>query len=744
MNKIKTSVFSLFLMLLIACGPEDTSEKSSNLIAVNPGDDYNEIIRKTSLVIPTRQQYEWQQLEFIAFLHFGPNTFSAVEWGSGKEDPSVFNPSELDAGQWISVIKDAGMKLAMITAKHHDGFCLWPTTTTSHSVKNSPWRDGKGDVLGDLVKAARKEGIKIGVYLSPADLSEIEREGGTYGNGSKPKPVKIPSDPELQKKADKVYEYELDDYNALFMNQLYEVLYQYGDVMEVWFDGANPKPGTSQTYDRAAWNDLIGQLQPDALIAIKGPDVRWCGNEAGHTRANEWSVLPVPIHPDGYEWPDMMKDDLGSREKLKDAKFLYWYPAETNTSIRSGWFYRDEKQYVKTVEEVTDTWYRSVGGNTVFLLNLTPDRRGLIPDRDAETLRSVGKIISNSFKENLAKEAKASSPNEDSDSKASNVLDGNQETFWKPMDGSESADLVLTLDGKKEFNRLVVQECIKTQGQRIEQFAFDIWNSGSWEEVTTGTVVGYKNIRRFPMVKTEKVRLRVLASRVAPTISAFELYKAPEMLTNPRIVRNKEGYVSISCQSPDPKIYYTLDGTEPSLNSMPYKAPFLLAEGGEIKTVAVIKGGQEKSEIIETSLDISSANWTVKSTSSSQKGYEGEKAIDGNPNTMWHTPWGENAPVHPHSIEIDLGETLMLKGFSYTPRASGLGGICKDYQFEVSEDATKWVAKKGSFGNIKNNPVKQEILFGQSIKAKYIRFTSLSNVNNDAFLSAAEIGVITR
>jgi alpha-L-fucosidase len=231
LTKNKASILSLFLMLLIACETEDTSEKSSNLITVNHGDDYNEIIRKTSLVIPTSQQYDWQQLEFIAFLHFGPNTFSAVEWGNGKEDPSVFNPTELDAGQWISVIKDAGMKLAMITAKHHDGFCLWPTTTTPHSVKSSPWKDGQGDVLGDLVKAARKEGIKIGVYLSPADLSEIEREGGTYGNGSVPKPVKIPSDPELQKKADKVYEYELDDYNALFMNQLYEVLYQYGDVL---------------------------------------------------------------------------------------------------------------------------------------------------------------------------------------------------------------------------------------------------------------------------------------------------------------------------------------------------------------------------------------------------------------------------------------------------------------------------------------------------------------------------------
>ncbi|MEQ9287343.1 MAG: alpha-L-fucosidase [Cyclobacteriaceae bacterium] len=744
MKKYTPFIFTLFLLLSAACNQDKPSEKRNNLIAVAPGDDLDEIVRKSSWVVPTAQQYEWQKLEYIAFLHFGPNSFTGVEWGSGMEEPTVFNPTAFDANQWISVIKDAGMKLAMLTAKHHDGFCLWPTTTTAHSVKSSPWKEGKGDVLGDLVKAARKEGIKIGVYLSPADLSEIEREGGTYGNGSKPKPVKIPSDPELQKKADKVYEYELDDYNALFMNQLYEVLYQYGDVVEVWFDGANPKPGTSQTYDRDAWNDLIGKLQPDALIAIKGPDVRWCGNEAGHTRANEWSVLPVPMHPDGYDWPDMTKDDLGSRDKLKGAKFLYWYPAETNTSIRHGWFYRDDKQYVKTVEEILDTWYRSVGGNTVFLLNLTPDRRGLIPEKDAKTLREVGRIISNTFEKNLTEGARASEPSEDAGASAQNVLDGNEDTFWKPADGMEQAELTLALDGQKEFNRLLLKECIKTQGQRIEAFAVDVWTNGAWQQISEGTVVGYKNIRRFPMVKTEKVRLRVLASRVAPTLSAFELYKAPEMLSNPVITRNKKGDVSISCKTPDPKIYYTLDGTDPDLNSTPYTLPISLPKGGEVKAIAVIKDGTERSETVWTRFDVSPAKWTVKSVSSSHKGYEGEKAIDGNPNTMWHTPWSENAPDHPHTIEIDLGETLELKGFSYTPRTSGLGGVCKKYKFEMSADGATWETKSGEFGNIKNNPVKQEVFLKNTFKAKYIRFTSLSNVNNDATLSAAEIGVITR
>ncbi len=523
-KSIFLSLLGLAVGAIFSCTPQ---KEKTNLVEIAPEDDLEEIVRKSTRVVPSERQYAWQQLEYIAFLHFGPNTFTGVEWGTGKENPAVFNPTGFDAAQWISVIKDAGMKMAMLTAKHHDGFCLWPTTTTGHSVKSTPWKNGAGDVLGDLTKAARKADIKTGVYLSPADLNQIESPGGTYGNGSEFRMVQIPSDPGLQEKAEKVFEYELDDYNALFMNQLYEVLTQYGPVHEVWFDGANPKPGTGQTYNRKAWYDLIRNLQPEAVIAIKGPDVRWCGNEAGHTRKNEWSVLPVPEHPDTYDWPDLRAEDLGSREKLKAAEYLYWYPAETNTSIRHGWFYRDKDQYVKTVEELLDTWYRSVGGNTVFLLNLTPDRRGLIPEKDARRLREVGKIIDRSFQNNLAEGAVVEASGITPGNQAQNILDGDAETFWKPADGQEQAELVLTLPQERSFNRLVLQECIKTEGQRIERFALDVWKDDQWKEVTNGTVVGYKNIRRFPPEKASKIRLRILESRVAPTLSFLGLYEAP-------------------------------------------------------------------------------------------------------------------------------------------------------------------------------------------------------------------------
>lgn len=741
MHRIKHVFFYIFLLGTTACV---STEKVNNLVKVNPEDNPADILRKATLVKPSARQYEWQQLEYIAFLHFGPNTFTGVEWGTGLEDPAVFKPTDFDAGQWISVIKDAGMKMAMLTAKHHDGFCLWPTTTTRHSVASSPWENGRGDVLGELVKAAREKDIGVGVYLSPADLNQIEAPDGTYGNGSPVRTVKIPTDPQLQKTARQVFEYELDDYNALFMNQLYEVLTQYGTIAEVWFDGANPKPGTGQTYNRKAWYELIRKLQPEAVIAIKGPDVRWCGNEAGHTRESEWSVLPVPEHPDTFDWPDLRQEDLGSRDQLAGSKYLYWYPAETNTSIRHGWFYRDEQQYVKTVEELLDTWYRSVGGNTVFLLNLTPDRRGRIPEKDAARLREVGNIVARSFEHNLAANARI----EVSGGKKSarHLLDGQLETFWKPEDGQEQAEIVLDLGAAQTFNRLVLQENIRTQGQRIENFVLDIWENDQWKEVTKGNVVGFKNIRRFPMVETNKVRLRILESRVAPTLATLGLYRAPEMLSTPLISRNKAGMVSINCKTPDPKIYYTLDGSQPNAQSTVYQAPFAMPDGGTVKAVAITEGGANISEITIAQYDLCPAKWSVRTFSAAHRAYKADRAIDGNPATMWHTPWGNEAASLPHHIEIDLGENLDLKGVTYLPRQDRqIGGICKKYRVETSEDGTVWqLAKEGGFDNIQNSPVLQEIRFDKAIRARYFRFTALENVQENITLSVAELGVITK
>ncbi|MCB0748827.1 MAG: alpha-L-fucosidase, partial [Ignavibacteriae bacterium] len=261
-----------------------------------------EIIKKAVSIIPDQRQYEWQQNEFTAFIHFGVNTFTAREWGTGFEDPKIFKPTELNTDQWCEAIKSAGMKMVIITAKHHDGFCLWQTRYTDHSVSSSLWQNGKGDVVKELSKSCEKYGLKLGVYLSPADLYQIENADGLYGNGSQYSERQIPRNIVSRPFNDKrSFKYNVDDYNEYFMNQLFELLTEYGPIHEVWFDGAHPKRKGDQKYTYNQWYDLIRKIAPDAVIFGKGPDVRWCGNEAGETRKSEWSVIPINGIPEDWD-----------------------------------------------------------------------------------------------------------------------------------------------------------------------------------------------------------------------------------------------------------------------------------------------------------------------------------------------------------------------------------------------------------------------------------------------------------
>ncbi|NQT01795.1 MAG: alpha-L-fucosidase [Planctomycetes bacterium] len=494
-----------------------------------------ELIRKAANVRPSARQLAWQEGEFICFIHFGVNTFTAREWGTGKEDPKIFNPKKLDTDQWCRTMKAAGMTQAILTAKHHDGFCLWQTRYTNHSVASSRWRNGKGDVLRDLVNSCKKYGLKVGVYLSPADLYQIENPDGLYGNLSKyserviPRPV--PGRPFRDKRT---FKYVVDDYNEYFLNQLFELLTEYGPIHEVWFDGAHPKRKGGQTYTYAQWYEMIRELAPEAVIFGKGPDLRWCGNEAGNTRAAEWSVIPIDAPVDKFTWPDMTARDLGSLNKLQEVLsnggYLHWYPAETDTSIRHGWFWRDEKQRVKTTEHILDIWYRSIGGNTVLLLNIPPNRDGLFAKRDCKVLTEVGKSLRETFKTNLAKGATASaSTSRGMGFEAAKALDGDTATCWMPPDWTTQAELVVTLDGQKTFNCIMFQEQIRDYGQRIAEFAVDVYIDGKWQQVDEGKTVGYKRICRIENVTTDKVRIRILDSRVCPTISNFALFYGPEI-----------------------------------------------------------------------------------------------------------------------------------------------------------------------------------------------------------------------
>ncbi len=477
-------------------------------------------------VRPEARQLAWQELEFTCFIHFGVNTFGGVEWGSGMEGPEVFNPTELSTDQWCETAKAAGMKLILFTAKHHDGFCLWPSRYTSHSVASSPWKDGAGDVLGELAKSCRKYGLKLGVYLSPADLYQIENAEGLYGNLSEYSERVIPRAVEGRPFKDgRTFRYKVDDYNEYFMSQLFELLTEYGPVHEVWFDGAHPKRKGGQTYTHSQWYELIRALAPEAVIAIKGPDVRWCGNEAGGTREAEWSVVPIGNTPDKWDWPDLTGADIGSMKRIEDVVgkggFLHWYPAETDTSIRHGWFWRDEKQYVKSTQEILDVWYRSVGGNTLFLLNVPPNRRGLFGERDSKVLREVGEIVRRTFAVNLAAGAKVTASGGRGGRR---ILDGDAFTCWVGDDDAEAAELVVTLKEERTFNRILIQEQIRDYGQRIAKFAVDARVDGRWEEIAANTVVGYKRICRIETVSADAVRLRILESRTEPSVAEFGLY----------------------------------------------------------------------------------------------------------------------------------------------------------------------------------------------------------------------------
>ena len=431
-------------------------------------------------LVPTPQQLEWQQMELTAFLHFGINTFTGREWGDGKENPALFNPTDFDAEQWVRSLKEAGFKMAILTAKHHDGFCLWPTKTTGHAVAASPWKDGKGDVVRELRDACDKYGIKFGVYLSPWD-----RNASCYGDSPK--------------------------YNEFFIEQLTELLTNYGEVHEVWFDGANGEGpnGKKQEYDWTAILSTIRRLQPRAMTAIMGDDVRWVGNERGLGRETEWSA--TVLTPGTYARCEEQNKalgvkatskDLGGRDMLVNAKELFWYPSEVDVSIRPGWFYhQQEDNQVKSLKHLTDIYFKSVGYNSVLLLNIPPDQRGRISDADVNRLKEFADYRKEIFADNRVKGGLKA---------------------WTARPGDTR---VYQLKPKSEINVVMLREDI-SKGQRMEAFTVEALTADGWKEIAKGTTVGYKRLIRIPAVEARQLRVKVDACRLAANISEVAAYYA--------------------------------------------------------------------------------------------------------------------------------------------------------------------------------------------------------------------------
>ncbi len=463
-------------------------------------------------VRPDKRQVEFQKVEFYAFIHFTINTYTGKEWGDGTESPEIFMPDHLDAAQWVTAIKDAGMRGLILTCKHHDGFCLWPSRYTRHSVAASPYKGGKGDIVREVADACQAAGIKFGVYLSPWD-----RNSELYGRGE-----------------------EYDDY---FVNQLTELLTNYGPVFDVWFDGAcgEGAGGMRQCYNWERYYEVIRKLQPDACINVCGPDIRWCGNEAGDTRDAEWSVVPARLRD-----TEMIADksqqtddtdfsfrrrtisssdaDLGSREFLKDEPDLIWYPVEVNTSIRPGWFYhQEEDDKVRSLEELSQIYFHSVGGNGTFLLNIPPNKEGLLAKEDVERLKELGEFLRKAFKRNLVEEAVLAVDSYKEGFEIENVREPGYGKYFSTREGITSCTIGIEFEEETEIHYLILQENIE-MSQRIEGFSVWAETDGNLREVYRGKVVGYKHIAQLKGIRTKFLQIKIHDARVCPTVAFLGVF----------------------------------------------------------------------------------------------------------------------------------------------------------------------------------------------------------------------------
>lgn len=663
--------------------------------------------------IPSENQMKWQEMEYYAFIHLSINTYTDMAWGKGDEDIKMFNPTDLDCRQWARICKEVGMKGIILTAKHHSGFCLWPSKYTEYSVKNSPWKNGKGDIMREMADACKEYGLKLGVYLSPWDRNHPD-----YG-----KP----------------------EYITYFRNQLTELLTNYGDVFEVWFDGANGGDGyygganETRKIDRKTYYDwkntyeLVRKLQPNIVIWNDNgdrADLRWVGTEAGYVGKTNWSLLNAT--------GDVQVSML--RYGVEDGNT--WVPGEVNTSIRPEWFYHlREDSKVKKLPELMTIYYNSIGRNGTLLINFPIMPNGLIHQNDEKSALEFAQTVKEAFAVNLAKKVKVEASNCRENSPrfgADNTVDGDKETYWVTDDNVKTASLTIHFDKPTTFNRFLVQEYIRL-GQRVKSFTVEGYINGEWKELVKETTIGYKRILCFPTVETTKIRLTITDSKSCPLISNIEVYNAPQILTSPTIIREQSGDISIIPADSESQIYYTLNGSNPTPNSNKYFGKIKTADGKVvIKAIAFNPISGKSSVVTEEKFDIARKNWKILGVDEE----EVYKIIDGNSTSIWYQDKNKKMPV---DLVIDLGKVEKLTGFRYLPDQNLKSkGIITNYKFYTSLDNEKWeLVDKGEFSNINNNPLWQNKVF-KLTRARYVKFKALNNTLDDDFVGYSEIDIITK
>ncbi|MFT4077394.1 MAG: alpha-L-fucosidase [Asticcacaulis sp.] len=655
--------------------------------------------------LPSPRQLAWHRKDIHGFVHFTVNTFTDKEWGYGDEPTSVFNPTDFSAAQIVDAGKSAGMTGLVLTAKHHDGFCLWPSAYTEHSIKNSPYKGGKGDIVAEMAQACAAAGLEFGVYLSPWDRNHAE-----YGRPA---------------------------YVEYYHNQLNELTTQYGKLFEVWFDGANGGDGyyggaretrriDGQTYYQ--WDtvrEIVRKNQPEAVMfADAHMDIRWVGNENG--------VAGDPCWPTVDSRP--YTREIGNHG-IRGGDI--WNPAETNTSIRPGWFWHADET-PRSPANLTKVYFESVGRGTTLLLNLAPDRRGRIPDEDVASLKGWKSILDKGFTTNLARGAKATASSSASSAYTpANVLKAG--AFWA-ADASETngAWLRIDLPSPQTFDIIQFAEDLR-YGVRVDDYAVDIFKDGQWTEISRHTSVGYKRLIRLDApVTTSRVRLRILTAAASPIMGNFGLFRLPAVVEEPLISRDAQGVVSLKAVPDDLQIYFTVDGTTPSLTSPLYAAPIALPDGGTVKAIAVSPHTGATSAATTVSFDLAPVGWRIVSASVDEPG----KLLTGG------TVKGQAGQAV--ELVIDLGADYGLKGFTLKPPSPPNHptpdlGAPAGFIASVSVDGQVWKpALTGEFSNIAANRAIQQLHFAETINGRYFKLVLPRAVLDRPVVAFDGIGVITR
>ncbi|ESQ82509.1 hypothetical protein AEAC466_16725 [Asticcacaulis sp. AC466] len=659
---------------------------------------------------PSTRQLRWHKRLAYAFMHFTINTFTDREWGYGDEAESLFNPSDFSADQIVGAARAGGLTGLILTAKHHDGFCLWPSAYTEHSVKNSPYKNGKGDIVREMADACRRQGLSFGVYLSPWDRNHAE-----YGRPA---------------------------YVTYYHNQLEELTTQYGPLFEVWFDGANGGDGyyggaretrriDGHTYYQ--WDTvraIVRKNQPDAVMfADADMDIRWVGNEEGVAGDPCWPTVDATPYT-------QEKGNHGVRGGP------IWNPAETNVSIRPGWFWHsDEKP--RSPANLTRIYFESVGRGTTLLLNLAPDRRGQVPAEDVAALKAWKGILDAGFKTNLATGAtvRASSVF-NTEYSAQNLL--SLSAFWAAKETDRAgAWIEVALKGPKTFNVIAFSEDI-ARGVRVDDYAVDIWQDNKWQEVSRHTSIGPQRLIRLEApVTTQRVRLRILTAAASPILNGFGLFRLADILEEPGIGRDAKGMVSLSPPEKGLEIRYTLDGSTPNAGSKLYTTPFPLLDGGVVKAIARNADSNVSSSMTTREFDVSPADWTLIAANG-----EPAEALFGNGLFTGHS--GE-----PVDVTIDLGRSYSLQGFTLKPAGQNISlgvdviariGPPAGYEVWVSADGKTWgePIATGEFSNIAASRAEQRVRFNKPYQAKFLRLRFAHAVQNKPMIVIGGLGIITR